>query len=410
MPALLVIVTLLLPEARTCVNELCAVARDSDRLRRAAAARANRAPCVSHRRALTLACSLFLHGMADASAAEVPELPAEADRAEDGPAVAPPDDISVSVKWSGRLLSVSLPSLPPPTLGTLKRRLEEETAVPSSRLKLLGMKPATPADDALLSSLVLGKSLMMMGAPDSVLAAQQALADAAPEVLDDLEEAELGSLSVAELPENLVKLRRRIDAAKHRPLRAPRPGAKLLVLDIDYTLYDHVSTASNLEELMRPHLHDFLARSYAANYDIIIWSATSMRWVERKMQEMGVLDSARFQVLALVDHGSMVTVGPLAGRASVFDCKPLAYLWHHYPCFSADNTIMFDDLRRNFVMNPGSGLRLRPFRNGPTSRDDDELLRLADYLEAIAGLDAEAFRALDHSRWERYLRHRPAPE
>ena len=81
-------------------------------------------------------------------------------------------DISVSVKWSGRVLNVSLP--PASTLGALKRKLEDETAVPSSRLKLLGMKPLAPADDALLSSLVFAKTgLMMMGAPDSVLAAQQ---------------------------------------------------------------------------------------------------------------------------------------------------------------------------------------------------------------------------------------------
>ena len=224
-------------------------------------------------------------------------------------------------------------------------------------------------------------------------------------MLDDLDEAELSSLSVAEQPENLIKLQRRIAAAKHRPLRPPRVGAKLLVLDIDYTLYDHVSAASNLEQLTRPHLHDFLARAYASNYDIVIWSATGMRWVERKMEEMGVLRGGAYEVLALVDHASMVTVGPMAGRQSVFDCKPLAYLWAHYPAFNAQNTIMLDDLRRNFVMNPQNGLRIRPFRNGPTSREDDELFRLAGYLEAIAGLDGEAFAALDHSRWERHLRH-----
>ena len=165
-----------------------------------------------------------------------------------------------------------------------------------------------------------------------------------------------------------------------------------------------MSTASNLEQLTRPYLHAFLRRAYAAGYDIVIWSATSMRWVERKMEEMGVLrGDAGYQILALVDHASMVTVGP-TGRYGVFDCKPLAYLWHHYPAFHAQNTIMFDDLRRNFVMNPSNGLRIRPFRNGPTSRDDDELLRLSAYLEAIGGLDGEAFGSLDHSRWERYLR------
>lgn len=71
---------------------------------------------------------------------------------------------------------------------------------------------------------------------------------------------------------------------------------KLLVLDIDYTLFDHRSPAENPLELMRPcrfintqlqkflfnsslmqdicaDLHEFLSAVYS-EYDIIIWSAT----------------------------------------------------------------------------------------------------------------------------------------
>ena len=41
-----------------------------------------------------------------------------------------------------------------------------------------------------------------------------------------------------------------------------RPGKKLLVLDIDYTLFDHRSTAETGAELMRPYLHEFLTSAY----------------------------------------------------------------------------------------------------------------------------------------------------
>ena len=41
-----------------------------------------------------------------------------------------------------------------------------------------------------------------------------------------------------------------------------RPGKKLLVLDIDYTLFDHRSTAQTGLELMRPFLHEFLTSAY----------------------------------------------------------------------------------------------------------------------------------------------------
>ena len=62
---------------------------------------------------------------------------------------------------------------------------------------------------------------------------------------------------------------------------------------------------------------------------------------------------------------------------------------------------MFDDLRRNFIMNPQNGLKIRPFRKAHQNRDTDrELVRLSDYLRDIAELDSMA--NLNHNRWERY--------
>lgn len=46
----------------------------------------------------------------------------------------------------------------------------------------------------------------------------------------------------------------------------PRPGKKLLVLDIDYTLFDHRSAAESGIELMRPYLHDFLESAYEVRF------------------------------------------------------------------------------------------------------------------------------------------------
>lgn len=48
-------------------------------------------------------------------------------------------------------------------------------------------------------------------------------------------------------------------------LNEPRPGKKLLVLDIDYTLFDHRSAAEQGYELMRPYLHEFLTSAYKVN-------------------------------------------------------------------------------------------------------------------------------------------------
>ena len=48
----------------------------------------------------------------------------------------------------------------------------------------------------------------------------------------------------------------------------------------------------------------------------------------------------------------------------VFDCKPLPVLWGRFPDYTPDNTIMFDDLRRNYVFNPQNGLVIRPYKYG----------------------------------------------
>jgi len=62
---------------------------------------------------------------------------------------------------------------------------------------------------------------------------------------------------------------------------------------------------------------------------------------------------------------------------------------------------MFDDLRRNFLMNPKSGLKIRPFRNAHQNRDkDSELLKLSEYLLKI--LKVDDFDTLDHRKWERF--------
>lgn len=69
--------------------------------------------------------------------------------------------------------------------------------------------------------------------------------------------------------------------------------------------------------------------------------------------------------------------------------------------YNSKNTIMFDDLRRNFVMNPQNGLTIKPFRKAHANRDkDQELPKLTQYLLVIAELDD--LSSLDHSRWESF--------
>jgi len=207
-------------------------------------------------------------------------------------------------------------------------------------------------------------------------------------------------------PENIAKLERRVRNIKVDVKNPLREGKRLLVLDIDYTLFDHRSVADTGSQLMRPYLHEFLTSAYR-DYDIVIWSATSMRWIDEKMKLLGVTKHSDYKIAFHLDNLAMITVH--TDHYGVTECKPLGVIWGKFPDTSPANTIMFDDVRHNFLMNKQSGLRIRPFRQAHQNRDKDvELLLLARYLRSIARLDD--FATLKHRDWEKYLQKHPAPE
>ncbi|PKI74865.1 ubiquitin-like domain-containing CTD phosphatase [Punica granatum] len=308
------------------------------------------------------------------------------------------EELTLTVKWSGKEYTVRICG--DDSVGELKRRICELTNVLPKRQKLLYPKVGSKlADDSvLLSQLPLKSSLKMtmIGTVEDDIIVDQV---DSPEIVDDFELGQDEVVDIKDKEVNKRKLRKRIDQYKIKTRNPCREGKKLLVLDIDYTLFDHRSTAENPLELMRPYLHEFLTAAYAG-YDIMIWSATSMKWVEVKMEQLGVLNNPSYKITALLDHLAMITVQ--SDTRGIFDCKPLGLIWAQFPEFySPKNTIMFDDLRRNFVMNPQNGLIIRPFRKAHKSRDSDqELVKLTEYLLTIADLDD--LSGLDHNNWEMF--------
>jgi ubiquitin-like domain-containing CTD phosphatase 1 len=113
-----------------------------------------------------------------------------------------------------------------------------------------------------------------------------------------------------------------------------------------------------------------------------------------------------------MDSRAMVTVRTRAH--GVFNAKPLPLLWAKLaeadgslPPYGPHNTVMLDDLRRNYVFNPEAGLVIKPYKRSATARaTDDELLRLTDYLCAIARLDT--FAGLNHDKWSKWMRRQGA--
>ncbi len=74
---------------------------------------------------------------------------------------------------------------------------------------------------------------------------------------------------------------------------------------------------------------------------------SSFLQVEVKMKELGVTTHTDYKVSFMLDHRAMITVQ--TERYGVFDCKPLAFIWQKFPeHYNEHNTIMMDDLRRNY--------------------------------------------------------------
>ncbi|XP_051157628.1 ubiquitin-like domain-containing CTD phosphatase 1 [Leptopilina boulardi] len=310
------------------------------------------------------------------------------------------NECKITVKWSGKEYEISS-IFESDTVLTLKERIHKETGVRPERQKLLNLKfkgkPAQDENTIGMLGIKKGFKLMLMGSREEDIAEVSQAPENLPDVINDLDiEEEEVEIEKAEV--YLSKIQKRIDNYTVEELNPLREGKKLLVLDIDYTLFDHRSVAESGIELMRPFLHEFLTRAYK-DYDIVIWSATSMKWINEKMKLLGVTNNPNYKIAFHLDSLAMISVH--TPKYGVVDVKPLGMIWGKYKQFSSKNTIMFDDIRRNFIMNPQSGLRIRPFKQAHLNRlKDRELLKLSDYLELIAKLDD--FQSLNHRKWEEY--------
>lgn len=319
------------------------------------------------------------------------------------------EDVNLVVKWNGK--EYTLDALAgEDTIGTLKDVIFKKTGVRPERQKLLNLKfkGKMPENDCKISALMLkeGFKIMMMGSLEEAIADANKIPDDLPEVIDDFDIEEGEEVAIENKEVYLAKIERRVKEYTITVLNEPRPGKKLLVLDIDYTLFDHRSVAEKGYELMRPFLHEFLTSAYK-DYDIAIWSATSMKWIEEKMKLLGVSSHSDYKIVFYLDCLAMISVH--TPKYGVIQVKPLGVIWGKFSQYTPSNTIMFDDIRRNFLMNPQNGLRIKAFKQAHINRSTDrELLRLARYLEAIAQMDD--FSQLNHRHWEKFLSQRRRKE
>jgi ubiquitin-like domain-containing CTD phosphatase 1 len=206
------------------------------------------------------------------------------------------DECKINLKWNKQDLTFDLQSTQ--TLSELKSLIYEQTRILPDRQKLMGLKlkiAGVITNTTTMDELNLTSKIMLMGTPEESITELNSSQSVQPDLSEGQEEEQQDTtwiddpdtVPLDKREEVRIKLERRVKTYQGKILNEPRPGKKLLVLDIDYTLFDHRSAAETGAELMRPYLHEFLTTVYE-HYDIGIWSATSMKWIESKMKLLGI--------------------------------------------------------------------------------------------------------------------------
>jgi len=278
------------------------------------------------------------------------------------------------------------------TLREFRLRLDCEVNVPHEKMRLMGITRADggpPGDEERLCELVFKK-------PGSFMLVGTARENQLQEVM-----VEPGAVATAVRSElHLQRLQAAIQATDITVLHPPRESCRLLVLDLDYTVFDCKSSAP-IQQCKRPFTDELLAQVYPY-YDIAVWSQTRWHWVEAKLTEMGLLTHPKFSISFCMDRSSMFTVTSVdrRGQPRIHEVKALEVIWAKFPGFGPHNTVHVDDLGRNFAMNPRNGIEVSPFRVKKCT-DDAELEYLTAYLLSLVA--AQDLSKVDHSCWRSHF-------
>ncbi|KAJ3354381.1 Ubiquitin-like domain-containing CTD phosphatase 1 [Allomyces javanicus] len=154
-------------------------------------------------------------------------------------------------------------------------------------------------------------------------------------------------------------------------LHAPRPGKRLLVLDLDHTLFDcRARGVPNRADLLRPGTHEMLTTLYP-HYDLVVWSQTVRAALETKLAGIGLLTNPGYRIAFVLDRSAMIELA-LPDWDAPHPVKPLAVIWARFPgVYTPRNTLHVDDVRRNFVLNPRNGIKVAPWYVGKTAKTVD---------------------------------------
>jgi len=323
--------------------------------------------------------------------------------------------VELQFVWSGKPFTLNIANSD--RVFDLKSAIHNLTKVPPERQKILGLvKGKLPPDQGRMADLRLvpGKKFTLVGTPEGDEIKDPSQLEFLPDVVNDLDVDFTDNIAASAAYKNDQRNIRKVKEATEKLniniIHPLRPGKKLLVLDIDYTILDTKPLTSGIlppAECARPLLHEFLEAIYPY-YDICIWSQTSWIWLETKLVELGMIGSSRnYEISFVLDKTCMFTVfTERDGKPWTHSVKALQIIWNKFPQYNATNTIHVDDLSRNFALNPKEGLKIQAFKNAHTleAMADRELSKLAEYMLHIAPV--ADFRVLSHKEWKQVVPRR----
>eukprot|EP00397_Hematodinium_sp_SG-2012_P016013 GEMP01016323.1.p1 GENE.GEMP01016323.1~~GEMP01016323.1.p1 ORF type:complete len:325 (+),score=36.86 GEMP01016323.1:179-1153(+) len=309
--------------------------------------------------------------------------------------------VTLTAKWGAKAVELTLSPADWSTItfDEFRNLMEGETDIPADKMKIIGVtngEGKLPTKGELLKDMVFKKndrSFMLIGTARGNFLKE-------PDPDDD---TDIGApVYDIILPASTLqqRLKAAIETTDLRWINNANPGKKLLVLDLDYTLFDCQGTRDMrlpISEYKRPFFDSFLKEAFES-FNLCIWSQTSWTWVEAKVTELGMLNSTDYNIMFCLDQSSMFTVRAARRGSSeerTHQVKALEIIWRLCPMFGPHNTLHVDDLSRNFAMNPKNGIKVRAFRR--RHRSDTELKQLTAYLKHCANL--ADLTQLDHTRW-----------
>ncbi|CUA67765.1 hypothetical protein RSOLAG22IIIB_03192 [Rhizoctonia solani] len=325
------------------------------------------------------------------------------------------EDVYISLKFTWSLKQHTVSVAESDCVLDLKDKLFALTRVPNERQKILGLvKGKLPDDSVRIADMKFAptKKFTLVGTPVGE-EFKEISEDQLPDVVNDLDlQIDASSAEAKSMAEDKRNIRKILEAAKNLSINVMyplRPGKKLLVLDLDYTLLDTKPLTSGIlpaDECARPGLHEFLELAYK-HYDICIWSQTKWTWLEAKLVELGMVgdESRNYKISFVLDHIPMFKVfSTRDGKPFSHAVKALRIIWEHFPQFGPQNTAHVDDLSRNFVLNPGEGIKISAFKLDDTleAQNDRELEKLGRYLVWLAS--HTDFKEIDHRNWKKVAR------